>query len=90
MLAGRTNSNEPYLHIPLLPRITRALEKGTDRRIDASEQAGRFFQQDRPVSFIKAKDAIALGVMLDPPQGDIRSNLVDMQRRWSEIEDRKI
>lgn len=79
-----------YCISPLLPRITRALEKGTDRRIDASEQAGRFFQQDRPVSFIKAKDAIALGVMMDPLQGDIRSNLVDMQRRWSEIEDRNI
>lgn len=52
-----------YCISPLLPRITRALEKGTDRRIDASEQAGRsgFSSKiGRPVSFIKAKDAIAL------------------------------
>lgn len=29
-------------------------------------------------------------VMMDPTQVDIRSNLVDMQRRWSTIEDRQI
>ena len=39
---------------------------------------GAFF---RLVTFLKAKDAIALGVMMDPTQVDIRSNLVDMQRR---------